>query len=400
MCRRTLRRHEIDRGLEWIDAFRRHEFPRGFTRSAGLHRVAVPAAKLSRISGGAPTAFVARYAFPPGLASMAGVVSSSTVDLSAVLAVFDEVSSWAFFDADRTHRPGVSVHLSAVAQYRSPDSNLWSAGNDGAAVGGVGLLRAPEVGEPLDVVVHAPQCGRSLGFVSVELRRGSNVLVTGKHVKALPMPGLGPGKLMPWDVVFAPALGALPMHLLLKTGRRAESGLSTGEGEVARAWFADLRPTTTRTDAISVGGGGARTTWAAALATTTDAQVNGMGTTHGGFQAMLAEAGARWALAQRAAHAAASSSGHGGGPGSSGRAMALSTRPLRALSANYLAAHRRGPLHVQATLPAPAPPMPQQLQTEGASATREGAAGGETVEVSLVDPRTARRTCEAALHFF
>lgn len=373
MCRRTLPRLDLDRGLAWIDAFRRHAQPRSFTRSAGLHRAAVPASHLRRVDGAAPTALAARYTFPPALASAAGG-SSSSVDLSAILAVFDEVSSWTFFDADRTHRPGVSVHLSAVAR--------WSTSQDLTTMGGAKngtSLRPPVVGEPLDVVVSAPQCGRNLGFVSVELRRGNSVLATGKHVKSLPMPGLGPGKRIPWDFVFAPMLGDLPIQLLHRLEQHDTSAPKEVEEESASKWFAALQGVPTDESIRPLGNVDyTRATYEAALVTT-EAQLNGVGTTHGGFQAMLAEAGVRWARGQHASKTAAS---------------AVNSRPLRAMSVSYLSAHRRGPLHVQATLPSLAPASSQLTTTEGLGTY------GETAEVALYDPRNERRTSEATLYYF
>jgi len=380
MCRRTLPRLELDRGLAWIDAFRRHAKPRSFTRSAGLHRAAVPATYLRRIDGAAPTALAARYSFPPALASPSSG-SSTSIDLSAVLAVFDEVSSWSFFDADRTHRPGVSVHLSAVAHW----STSPAATSNGGAKNGT-PVRPPEVGEPLDVVVSAPQCGRNLGFVSVELRRGNSVLAAGKHVKSLPMPGLGPGKRIPWDFVFAPMLGDLPIQLLHKLEQQVDTSKVGEMDDSASKWFAGLRgmPTNEAMQPLHNVDEN-RAIYEAALVTS-EAQLNGVGTTHGGFQAMLAEAGVRWAREQRA---------------NASTTSAVNSRTLRALSVNYLSAHRRGPLHVQATLPSLAQASSQlNLGASNGTAVEGLGTFGETAEVVLYDPRNARRTSEATLHYF
>jgi hypothetical protein len=98
-----------------------------FTVNAGLCRAKVPPEALAHLprlgacnasppsspSAGDESTVVARYTFPASLASphhphaSAATASggddgcATQVDLSTVLAVFDEMSTWAFFSADK-----------------------------------------------------------------------------------------------------------------------------------------------------------------------------------------------------------------------------------------------------------------------------------------------------------
>ena len=116
-------------GLEWIDLFRRlGSLPApacrgGFSAVLGLDPTTVPAARVRPLeeptrrppnaapttpatpSVGLPSGLSVSYAFPVRLASPGCLQGKPpAVSLAAVLAAFDDVSSWAFFAADRTHR--------------------------------------------------------------------------------------------------------------------------------------------------------------------------------------------------------------------------------------------------------------------------------------------------------
>mmetsp|Transcript_27574 Transcript_27574/g.46624 ORF Transcript_27574/g.46624 Transcript_27574/m.46624 type:complete len:364 (+) Transcript_27574:249-1340(+) len=99
-----------------------------------------------------------------------------TMGVGAVLAVFDELSTYALMLQDAKARPGVSVHLSAE------------------------LLSDVPAHSTVLIESCALKVGRSLGFCEVEMRDSDGQLVArGRHVKYLPM-----GRL--WEVLASPWL--------------------------------------------------------------------------------------------------------------------------------------------------------------------------------------------------
>lgn len=85
---------------------------------------------------------------------------------SAVLAIFDELSTYTLLLEDKTSRPGVSVDLS------------------------VDVIQPAFAGEEVVIVTRSDKIGKILAFSSIEMRRGGkdgDLLARGKHVKYLPM---------------------------------------------------------------------------------------------------------------------------------------------------------------------------------------------------------------------
>ena len=97
--------------LDYLDLFRAHsnaDTRKGsFTALAGLRREEVPPESITH-QRRAGNASVVQYSFPRGFSSphhdqivLCGDNDGGVVDLSAVLAVFDECSTWALFGVDR-----------------------------------------------------------------------------------------------------------------------------------------------------------------------------------------------------------------------------------------------------------------------------------------------------------
>lgn len=104
------------------------------------------------------------------------IASTHHMGVGAVLAVFDELSTYALMLKDNTARPGVSVHLSAE------------------------LLSDVSAHSTVFIESCALKVGRSLGFCEVEMRTSDGLLVArGQHVKYLPM-----GRM--WELLAGPSL--------------------------------------------------------------------------------------------------------------------------------------------------------------------------------------------------
>jgi hypothetical protein len=83
-------------GELFIDLFRQHGSRESFTNALGLLRTSVPRESIHY--NDKDRELVARYSFPDHFTSPHR--KDDSVDLSAVLAIFDEVSTWALFAAD------------------------------------------------------------------------------------------------------------------------------------------------------------------------------------------------------------------------------------------------------------------------------------------------------------
>lgn len=93
-----------------------------------------------------------------------GVAQESRFAAGAIMAVFDEVSTYATTMKDKTHRPGLSVHLSTE------------------------ILQNVYAGEEVTVLTQADKLGKSIGFCSMELLNKKGELVArGKHIRFLQM---------------------------------------------------------------------------------------------------------------------------------------------------------------------------------------------------------------------
>jgi acyl-coenzyme A thioesterase PaaI-like protein len=92
----------------------------------------------------------------------------------AIMAVFDEISTYSTVMRDKTHRPGLSVHLSTE------------------------ILKPVYTGEKVTVLTKADKLGKTIGFCSMELLNQQGELVArGKHIRYLQMG-------MPFDLIAHP----------------------------------------------------------------------------------------------------------------------------------------------------------------------------------------------------
>ena len=96
--------------------------------------------------------------------------ASSRIELASILAMFDQVTTWAHFTGDEYSRPGVSVTLSAALEDGVLPSDL------------------PKSGEEIEIRARLVTTGRTLGFASAQCVSGDGtVLASGTHHKYLPM---------------------------------------------------------------------------------------------------------------------------------------------------------------------------------------------------------------------
>ena len=109
---------------------------------------------------------------------------AAMMSTSATLAVFDELSSYAFMVKDKTCRIGVSVLLSTE------------------------ILRECPADSDVIVEVEAIKIGKTLGFAIMEMRDSEGLLLArGRHIKYLPMGPL-------WDLFAHPAVSHLTFPFL------------------------------------------------------------------------------------------------------------------------------------------------------------------------------------------
>lgn len=102
------------------------------------------------------------YKVPEGLCLHSN--GSSKLAASSTLAIFDELSTYAFNVQDRNHRSGVSIHLTTE------------------------LLSEIRPGELVVVDCKAEKIGKTVGFCTMKmLDAQGNLVAQGKHIKYLPM---------------------------------------------------------------------------------------------------------------------------------------------------------------------------------------------------------------------
>ena len=94
--------------------------------------------------------------------------AKNTMPLSAVVALVDEVTTWASLCADRSHRPGVSISLEAELSQQD---------------------RPPVEGDELVFAARVEKIGRTLGFQSCEIHDAATgrPVARGYHTKMLDM---------------------------------------------------------------------------------------------------------------------------------------------------------------------------------------------------------------------
>lgn len=123
------------------------------------------------------------------------------LELAAVLALFDEISTWSFFTGDSTCRPGVSVKLSASLAH------------------GICVDDLPRAGDEISVQAKFVQSGRTLGYATAQLTDAhGKVLATGNHHKHLPMNTMNPL----WDTLFSPTFRGAALWYLERQSRNSE----------------------------------------------------------------------------------------------------------------------------------------------------------------------------------
>lgn len=109
-----------------------------------------------------PNGIAFDYKIPP---SMCRIQKTHPVlSNAAALAIFDELSSDAMMVIDKRHRGGISVHLTTE------------------------LIRPAKMNEDVVVITTADKIGKTLGFLSMELRDTKGDLIArGKHIKYMSM---------------------------------------------------------------------------------------------------------------------------------------------------------------------------------------------------------------------
>lgn len=183
------------------------------------------------------------------------VRKNGRLEMPAVLALFDEISTWVFFTGDKTSRPGVSVKLSATL------------------ADGISTQDLPRVGENIEVRASFVQSGRTLGFATAQLVDGGSgkLLASGDHHKHLPMSAMNPF----WDTLFSPPLKSGAIWYLNDQAKRAASSRpSVSCPESLEDLFGDAFSRTDDDDGSSI--------FSADIH-----HCNPMGSMHGGFTAML-----------------------------------------------------------------------------------------------------------------
>ena len=108
--------------------------------------------------------------------------------MSSALAVFDELSSYAFVVKDKTCRFGVSVFLSTE------------------------ILHTIPAGKDVIIIAKANKIGKILGFATMEMYdRNGLLLARGEHIKHLPMGSI-------WDFIARFFLSPAILPILLRYG--------------------------------------------------------------------------------------------------------------------------------------------------------------------------------------
>jgi acyl-coenzyme A thioesterase PaaI-like protein len=106
-----------------------------------------------------------------------------TMPLGAVVALVDEVTTWASMGSDRQFRPGVSISLEAAL---------------------IDADRPPQAGDVLVFAAQVDKCGRAIGFQSCEVLDAASGrrIAHGQHTKMLDM-----GRA--WSLLSGPLFGPL-----------------------------------------------------------------------------------------------------------------------------------------------------------------------------------------------
>jgi len=128
-------------------------------------------AKISSVDG---NGISFKYQILPGLCREKPSNGNLIFSAASTLAIFDELSTYAFMTQDKNFRPGVSIHLNTE------------------------ILQEIGPGNSVIVTSKAVKCGKSIGFCDMRMVNSNGELVArGRHVKYLPM-GLI------WDILTHP----------------------------------------------------------------------------------------------------------------------------------------------------------------------------------------------------
>lgn len=124
---------------------------------------------------------------------------------AAIMAIFDEVSTYSVAMKDRNMRPGLSVHLNTE------------------------LLKTVHAGDELILLTSADKIGKTLGYASLEvLNKDGELVARGKHIKHLPM-GLW------FDFITHPAIAPFSLALNeFKTKRKQQEMEKAGVDPVRK----------------------------------------------------------------------------------------------------------------------------------------------------------------------
>jgi len=197
-----------------------------------------------------------RYTIPKEICMSAktGRDLFSEVTLSALLSLFDEVTSWLIMSVDRRKRGGVSVALGC----HLADTHV----------------AMPEAGDVVEILAKVDKIGRNLGFASFEARRvdtGQRICI-GYHTKFLPMGWLFETAMGPY---LYPITRAAVMHF---SSEKAENGEGQSLSDLLKIGVINDNGTSDSTSSSS------KYTF-----NITDDHWNAVGTLHGGCQAMIYE---------------------------------------------------------------------------------------------------------------
>lgn len=149
------------------------------------------------------------------------------------------------------------------------------------------ITAPPIVGEEYEITTTISSSGRQLGFLSLELRRPRDdfLLASGKHIKFLPMPGIGPKKVIPWDKVFGSSFAAPYLFSSLQktvSSHTSKDNIHLEDSDAKlEQWLSCMEAFQEIDESSQV------------KLMSTKEHCNVMGTIHGGFQAVYAEAAAR-----------------------------------------------------------------------------------------------------------
>lgn len=150
---------------------------------------------------------------------LASKTTPSMLSTSAILALFDEFSTYGLMSHCKTSRPGVSVHLSTE------------------------IVEPVPAGQEVVIRSQSDKIGKALGFCSMQLyTTDGKLLARGKHIKYLPMgsawdflmgPMMLPFTLAMYNFFTTNAVGKFLSGLFSKKNKKSSSDASTTSKEIS-----------------------------------------------------------------------------------------------------------------------------------------------------------------------